>query len=443
VVVEEVVEEVVVVEVVVEVVDVEVVEVVVEEVDFDQNNNCKITQKNMTRTRTISTLNQGVATIAQSTIPLGTIVLNDDEPIVYTVEDCYVNNHCHSCLSEITQRHYRCNSCKFTHYCSPQCFEKDVNLVHKRECLALRRMLKQASTFNIQYYTQSIRLATRYLFIYNENVLLLNEFVAVSPSVSQHEDISNLSLLIYSLVNNYVTLITPDKIYHLLCQFRANNIGICNSDMNCVGSGFYRSIAKLNHSCIPNAAVYFNGTKATVRSLRPIHTNEQVTISYIELAQSTNSRRLALSERYHFMCSCDRCEKQMNDDDQLLYHNTTLYSLERELEANRLYEEALMNEEQVYSKLTQAFKIYKDIFGEKHERLVDVCSRLSHLCVNTSLFSEAFEYAEQCTSCFEMCYPDLYPLLGVHYSMLAKLSDSLEKSNLYKTRAQTILKHWE
>jgi hypothetical protein len=218
--------------------------------------------------------------------------------------------------------------------------------------------------------------------------------------------------------------------------------------MNSVGVGFYRKSSKINHSCRPNSAVFFDKFSLSLKSLRYIQSNEQITISYIELSKSTKSRRAELMSTYGFLCNCERC-RNGQEDEQLLLKKEENYSPKLENQADRLYEEALRlgNTSCALSKekLLSAYQIYNQIFGEKHEKLVRVCSKLCHNNVQLSNFDSALKFALRCVPCFEMCYPDLFPLLGVHYYMIAKLylyqANEMEGFQYWK-KAVSILKHW-
>lgn len=218
--------------------------------------------------------------------------------------------------------------------------------------------------------------------------------------------------------------------------------------MNSVGIGLYRKCSKINHSCKPNSAVFFDKFSLSLKSLRYIQSNEQVTISYIELAQSTQSRREELMSTYGFLCNCERCCNGL-DDEQLLLKKEKTYSPNFENQADNLYEEALRLENTSCAlsteKLLSAYQIYNQIFGEKHEKLVRVCSKICHNSVQLSNFDVTLKFALACVPCFEMCYPDLFLLLGVHYYMITKLylyqANETEGFQYWK-KAVNILKYW-
>uniref|UniRef100_A0A804R716 SET domain-containing protein n=1 Tax=Zea mays TaxID=4577 RepID=A0A804R716_MAIZE len=69
----------------------------------------------------------------------------------------------------------------------------------------------------------------------------------------------------------------------------------------------------INHSCVPNAVLIFDGRTAYVRALQPINKDEEVSISYIETAAVTKKRNNDLKQ-YFFTCTCPRCVKGFDED---------------------------------------------------------------------------------------------------------------------------------
>ena len=83
----------------------------------------------------------------------------------------------------------------------------------------------------------------------------------------------------------------------------------------------YCAIARLNHSCCPNAQqthIPETGEEVLYAS-RVIELGDEINDCYIELRQSTSKRRAALREIYRFDCECPACacscpEEQAKDD---------------------------------------------------------------------------------------------------------------------------------
>lgn len=89
-------------------------------------------------------------------------------------------------------------------------------------------------------------------------------------------------------------------------------------DMTCEGderaSGMYLAIARLNHSCRPNAQqTHIPSTKEEVLyATRHIKRGEEICDCYIELRQSKEDRQRELKKLYRFTCCCPSCELPEN-----------------------------------------------------------------------------------------------------------------------------------
>ncbi|XP_065579041.1 SET and MYND domain-containing protein 4-like isoform X2 [Artemia franciscana] len=99
-----------------------------------------------------------------------------------------------------------------------------------------------------------------------------------------------------------------------------NGKGLNNAKSHSVGLAIYQIASLLNHSCYPNVARYFSGTKLVIRALRKIPSGEPILDNYGPLFthKSIKERKRTTNGRYWFDCQCDAC-----------YHNWPTY---RELE---------------------------------------------------------------------------------------------------------------
>lgn len=61
----------------------------------------------------------------------------------------------------------------------------------------------------------------------------------------------------------------------------------------------------MNHSCDPNVVTVFEGSRLSVRSLRPIHAGEELLQCYTDETCDVLLRRKKLLEQYHFLCQCE------------------------------------------------------------------------------------------------------------------------------------------
>ena len=92
-----------------------------------------------------------------------------------------------------------------------------------------------------------------------------------------------------------------------------------NGDEDSKASGMFLAIARLNHSCVPNAQQTYippnleqldnpsNVGHEVLYATRDIAVGEELCDCYIELRQTTEQRRKELMQHYRFICTCPAC----------------------------------------------------------------------------------------------------------------------------------------
>ncbi|KAI8819003.1 uncharacterized protein EV422DRAFT_536298 [Fimicolochytrium jonesii] len=115
-----------------------------------------------------------------------------------------------------------------------------------------------------------------------------------------------MAMLIRSIVGEEVCLDAGGMV-RVLCMFSCNSISICDEELVNIGVGIYPTLSLINHSCVPNTALIFSGSTATLRSIREIRPGEEICQSYTEVADPESVRRRGLREAYFFECCCEGC----------------------------------------------------------------------------------------------------------------------------------------
>ncbi|EAS34062.1 uncharacterized protein CIMG_05086 [Coccidioides immitis RS] len=91
-------------------------------------------------------------------------------------------------------------------------------------------------------------------------------------------------------------------------------IGITKTNAIPFGSGgadggIFPRAARINHSCKQNAQNTWNHnlSKLTIHAFKDIEEGEEITISYVDGAETFNTRQLCLEEAFGFVCQCELC----------------------------------------------------------------------------------------------------------------------------------------
>eukprot|EP00927_Polykrikos_kofoidii_P039061 TRINITY_DN33499_c0_g1_i1.p1 TRINITY_DN33499_c0_g1~~TRINITY_DN33499_c0_g1_i1.p1 ORF type:complete len:370 (+),score=50.56 TRINITY_DN33499_c0_g1_i1:87-1112(+) len=107
--------------------------------------------------------------------------------------------------------------------------------------------------------------------------------------------------------------IDSEALFDSYCLCRANATAL-RIDGAPDGSAVLSLHAQLNHSCLPNAAVDCSLVErplVQVVSVRPLAAGDEVTIAYADIDGPVEQRREELQKRFGFLCSCQRCNKEL------------------------------------------------------------------------------------------------------------------------------------
>lgn len=95
-----------------------------------------------------------------------------------------------------------------------------------------------------------------------------------------------------------------------------------------VGASLDLVSAVINHSCAPNAHIFFEGTQLRLRSLTKIPAGAELTISYVDPTIYLSGRQELLFKEHFFTCVCKRCKTEKKEQAGL---PTTLAATQRSI----------------------------------------------------------------------------------------------------------------
>ncbi|XP_028757593.1 histone-lysine N-methyltransferase ASHR1 isoform X3 [Neltuma alba] len=259
------------------------------------------------RNLTVSTVaDKGRCLLATRDFYPGDVIISQ-EPYVCAPNNSSAETRCDGCFA--TSKLKKCSGCQVVWYCGSTCQRAEWKL-HRLECEVLSRLEKDKRKF----VTPSIRLMVI-------PSTATDNYSLVEALVAHMSDINEGQLVLYAQMANLVNLILqwPEinikEIAENFSRFACNAHTICDSELRPLGTGLYPVISIINHSCLPNSVLVFEGRSAVVRAVQHIPKGSEVLISYIETAGSTMTRQKALKEQYLFTCTCPRCARMGQSDD--------------------------------------------------------------------------------------------------------------------------------
>ena len=90
------------------------------------------------------------------------------------------------------------------------------------------------------------------------------------------------------------------------------------------GMGIWLPIAFFNHSCLPNANQMTFADVQLIRATQDISIGEEVTIHYINGITDLGMKRKNMAERWNFICFCNKCLVEQENDPQIVKEINTL-----------------------------------------------------------------------------------------------------------------------
>ncbi|KAL1344531.1 hypothetical protein HN51_018419 [Arachis hypogaea] len=392
-------------------------------------------------------------------------VIISQEPYVCVPNNNSVQKRCEGCFTTTNLK--KCSRCQVVWYCGTSCQKLEWKF-HRLECEVLSRLDNDKKKF----VTPSIRLMVKLYLrrkLQNEKIIpstVMDNYNLVEALVSHMSDITKEQLLLYAQMANLVNVILqwPEinikEIAENFSKFACNAHTICDSELRPLGTGLYPVISIINHSCLPNSVLVFEGRSASVRAVQHVPKGSEVLISYIETAGSTMTRQKALKEQYLFNCTCPRCSKLGQYDDiresailegyrcknekcdgfllrttdgkgfqcqqcglvrekeEIKKTATEINSLSEE-EASKLssagyYQEAISIYKMIEKLQTKLYHPFSISLMRTREKILKSLMELEH-------WSEALAYCKLTIPVYQSAYPAIHPLLGLQYYTCGKL----------------------
>ncbi|KAK1793096.1 hypothetical protein P4O66_011496 [Electrophorus voltai] len=143
----------------------------------------------------------------------------------------------------------------------------------------------------------------------------------VQPDLTSHAPPPSLGVELLGLLGPVVEvtgeLCTLDPVVMWCYQVTCNCFSISDGELQDIGVGLYPSMSLLNHDCQPNCVMVFVGKILQLRAIRNIQPHEELTISYTDVLAPGQERQAHLQQQYHFLCQCQRCNREDSDSHML------------------------------------------------------------------------------------------------------------------------------
>ncbi|KAF3086663.1 hypothetical protein TWF569_008562 [Orbilia oligospora] len=268
----------------------------------------------------------GRGVFASGTIPAGTEILSVADPLICIPDEAHLDSCCHYCMAEATDeassvnQAYRppvklsyCLGCRVVKYCSKACQTTDwKQKAHKYECViykaqyprilpvTARAILRMAKQFLSETPGSNIVGGVGALKAHAE------DFAKIGGDRWEMANLTAKAAAEFSKVSKQISF-EPEFLRDMYCKLLINSASVVTQTFDPIGLCLAYQSAMFNHSCDPNAVMMFDGRQLSIRSLKEITKDTEITISYIDNLASRKERKEELKSRYFFDCSCSLC----------------------------------------------------------------------------------------------------------------------------------------
>ncbi|XP_014214307.1 histone-lysine N-methyltransferase SMYD3 [Copidosoma floridanum] len=381
--------------------------------------------------------------------------LISSKPFAYVLSSKHKDNRCDHCFR--SGKLLKCSGCHYVYYCDRNC-QKESWKIHKAECANLKRILPRI-------VPDAARLLARIIIklqqgggeekeYYSKNSYrrfkdLMSHYTSLKNDQKRMEHFVSLCQILEEFMGSS-QLPNSAEILGLYGRICVNSYNILDSDMNSIGVGIYLGPSVIDHSCKPNAIAVFEGTTIIIRALEDIPRLDwsQIHISYIDVLNTTTTRRAELESTYYFVCNCERCKES-----ETFATAATCSSCPSQCD---IKEDSCLNcGQKISTSFKEKFKEISEFTASHLENMKNVAYLdISKIClskqkgvfhplniqyirtmesafdaaVNLGYWEDAQSFGIDLLPGYLHYYGEFHPLTGILYLMLGKIQLHLEKA---------------
>ncbi|OQS03686.1 hypothetical protein THRCLA_03998 [Thraustotheca clavata] len=368
--------------------------------------------------------------------PVGSLVL-ESVPFSYVLSPSLWGERCQVCFEQAKLS--RCSRCKMVFYCSKSCQQVDWKTHHKLECSRLEPMLQSLAMHGNQSAFVSIAsdilLVARTLRLLakmpgEKKEKITQDTVTPSDMVWFEQDRERFqhtaTIVEHSGLLPQNLRFTKAQIEEMLCRFHVNNFMITDELLLDIGTGCFPWGAMVNHSCDNNCAVTYapKTHNMQLRAIRPIHSGEEITQTYVDVGLPPQNRRRQLKEHYHFHCQCARCVSPPSFDTFSSSNKSggvVKPSDALDMAQKMIQEATYMPPYEAIECLKKARTIRTNELHRWNTERLEIFSRLLTLYIDTQNLKEAVNMATEIWAFYQEMYPKNHALSGLHLYTLGDL----------------------
>ncbi|KAK5652890.1 hypothetical protein OQA88_9556 [Cercophora sp. LCS_1] len=266
-----------------------------------------------------STISMGSGLFTKEDIPDGREIYRSN-PLISCV-DAGNPSICHNCLQDTAEVFKKggngettkaCTGCLAARFCSKKCQRAAWTKFHKDECKILREN-PQMGAHNLALHRLIFWQQRKLITTLQGKAIdaMESHFNEYTKSGVRNNDIFAIAEAVREATGNKVN---QGLAWRLAPTIRVNCVRLRPAGMtSSVGFSLDILSAAINHSCVPNAHIFFEGTQLRLRSLTKIPAGAELTISYVDPTVLFTGRQELLQREHFFTCACVRCKAEKKE----------------------------------------------------------------------------------------------------------------------------------
>ncbi|RPA79014.1 hypothetical protein BJ508DRAFT_416216 [Ascobolus immersus RN42] len=258
------------------------------------------------------------------------IILDLKTPLLSIPGDKYLDEVCSWCMEwrpakkdvygkgktpdpeDVEKELKKCTGCKVVRYCSRECQKHAWSDHHKLECPRYAALYPRVLPASVRACVRLLLLKERLpKALWEFGILKLDDHVRDFESEGG-ERWGMINLMAKGAHGYSGTELSEREVRGLYCMILTNTFAITppTSDVQ-IGLSFDPLLAKINHSCCPNARIDITGKEAAVTAVTDVNVGDEVTVSYVDTEMNVEARRKELRETWFFECKCEKCKVEL------------------------------------------------------------------------------------------------------------------------------------
>ncbi|XP_077566906.1 N-lysine methyltransferase SMYD2-B-like [Stigmatopora nigra] len=355
-------------------------------------------------------------------------------PYSYVLAADQKGDHCEFCFDR-KESLARCGKCKKAFYCNAKCQKGDW-AAHKLECsatLVFREKWRPSETTRLVARILSKK-KTQTERCKSERILSISEMQSHVDDMDegQREKSGVHAAALHRFYSKTLDFPDAKELLSLFSQVSCNGFTVEDEELSHVGTAIYPDVALINHSCLPNATVTFEGIKAEIRAVKEMKPGDEVLISYIDLLYPTDDRNERLRDFYYFTCRCGECQTRSQDEAKLQVRhgggeaNATLRDARKTIADFRELK-LVQTPGELLESCERSLQRMRRTLHERNVFVLHMTYQAMGVCVYQGKLEDAVRYGEKLIQPFSQLYPPFSLNVSSLYLKLGRLYLALDR----------------